>query len=276
MAADASVRLASLYERAGDGLRAAAEYERLGVEDADPERRRQALFRAAELYADAGRSNRARGVYEDYVALYPMPLNLQLEAVNRLLALAEQAGDAAARSRWQQHLIDTALAAGDEASDRLLYLAGEAQLAKALQLQATFAEVRLRHPLADSLALKQRRLNAALEAFEVLASLGVEDYQSAATYHIAQLYADLSQALIDSERPAGLNALELDQYEILLEEEAFPFEELAIELHEVNVQRSWDGAYDDWVAKSFSALGALMPARFAKTELQVDYADSPL
>ncbi len=275
LAVDATLRLATLHERAGSMQQAAAEYERLGVEDNDPERRRQALFRAAELHADDGRIQRARAVYEDYVARYPMPLDLQIEAVERLLVIASQSEDAQAQQHWRQHLVHAALDAGDAASGRLLYLASEAQLAMALEARAAFSAVQLRHPLADSLSLKQQRLDRALRAFETLAQLEVQGYQSAATYHIAQLYADLSQALINSERPAGLNALELDQYEILLEEEAFPFEELAIELHEVNVQRSWDGVYDDWVARSFTALGELMPARFAKTEVQVGYADRP-
>ena len=39
---------------------------------------------------------------------------------------------------------------------------------------------------------------------------------------------------MDSERPKELSKVELEQYNVLLEEQAFPFEEKAIELHEVN------------------------------------------
>jgi hypothetical protein len=76
-----------------------------------------------------------------------------------------------------------------------------------------------------------------------------------------------------SDRPDNLSELELEQYEILLEEQAFPFEEQAISLHEINMRRSWEGVYDDWVKKSFVELGQLMPARFDKPELEVAYVE---
>ena len=78
---------------------------------------------------------------------------------------------------------------------------------------------------------------------------------------------------MESDRPGDLSELELEQYEILLEEQAFPFEEQAISLHEINMRRSWEGVYDDWVKKSFAELGRLMPARFDKAELEVAYVD---
>ena len=77
-----------------------------------------------------------------------------------------------------------------------------------------------------------------------------------------------------SERPQKLSALEMEQYEILLEEQAFPFEEQAIELHEINMRRSWEGVYDEWVQLSFTALRHLMPARFDKDETEVAYVRS--
>ena len=74
--------------------------------------------------------------------------------------------------------------------------------------------------------------------------------------------------------PSGLSELETEQYEILLEEQAYPFEEQAIALHEINVQRAWQGVYDRWVAASFKALAGLMPGRFDKAEQEVRYASS--
>jgi len=52
----------------------------------------------------------------------------------------------------------------------------------------------------------------------------------------------------------------------LLEEQAFPFEEKAIELYEVNASRTASGVYDKWVESSFEQLAVLMPARYAKFE----------
>ena len=80
------------------------------------------------------------------------------------------------------------------------------------------------------------------------------------------MYHDFSRALIDSQRPKGLSAEELEQYNVLLEEQAYPFEEKAIELHEINARRTGNGMYDQWVRQSFTALsrvaaGALCQGR---------------
>ncbi|MCS6946781.1 MAG: tetratricopeptide repeat protein, partial [Steroidobacteraceae bacterium] len=69
-----------------------------------------------------------------------------------------------------------------------------------------------------------------------------------------------------SERPKKLDKDALEQYDLLLEEQAFPFEEQAIELHEANAARAREGWYDAGVRASFAALAELKPARYAKSE----------
>jgi cellulose synthase operon protein C len=69
-----------------------------------------------------------------------------------------------------------------------------------------------------------------------------------------------------SARPAGLDEDALEQYELLLEEQAFPFEEDAIAIHEANAARARDGLYDRWVIASFEALAELVPARWNRQE----------
>ena len=118
----------------------------------------------------------------------------------------------------------------------------------------------------ESLQIKRERMEVALEAYSRAADYGVAEVTTAATYLLAELYNQLSQALFESERPAELTQLELAQYDILLEEQAFPFEEEAIALHEINAARTADGVYDEWVAESLAALAVLMPARYAKVE----------
>jgi hypothetical protein len=77
-----------------------------------------------------------------------------------------------------------------------------------------------------------------------------------------------------SERPKGLSAEELEQYEILLEEQAYPFEEKAITLFESNIEGVTNGIYDEWVRKSFEALAKLIPGRYAKKEKREGWIDA--
>jgi hypothetical protein len=84
---------------------------------------------------------------------------------------------------------------------------------------------------------------------------------TAATFRLGEVYQQFSKDLMSSERPKDLDELALDQYDMLLEEQTFPFEEKAIELYESNAARASDGVYDEWVQRSFEALATLLPAR---------------
>jgi tetratricopeptide (TPR) repeat protein len=77
-----------------------------------------------------------------------------------------------------------------------------------------------------------------------------------------------------SERPKKIAGDQLDEYNSLLEEQAFPFEEQAISTHEINTKRTREAVYDEGVKKSFAALAELKPARYGKTELMSASVDT--
>ncbi|MEA3196251.1 MAG: hypothetical protein QOF32_303, partial [Gammaproteobacteria bacterium] len=114
------------------------------------------------------------------------------------------------------------------------------------------------------------------KAYEQAADYQVADVTTAATFESAELYRQLGKDLMSSERPKKLSKEELEQYDVLLEEQAFPFEEKAIKLHEVNTARTKDGTYDEWVQKSFAALAQLNPGRYGKVEIGEQLVDSRL
>jgi tetratricopeptide (TPR) repeat protein len=166
-----------------------------------------------------------------------------------------------------QDLVTADAMAGSERTDRTRYLAAKSQLELAAPTRDAFLGTRLVIPLDQSLATKQVRMEEALAAYGKAADYGVAEVTTAANYEIAELYHALGKDLYASERPAELTPDELEQYDILLEEQAFPFEEEAIELHETNAARTVDGVYDEWVKKSLTALVELLPGRYAKTEI---------
>ena len=72
------------------------------------------------------------------------------------------------------------------------------------------------------LKLKKDRMELALKAYATAADYGVAEVSTAATYQTAELYRDFGKALMTSQRPKGLKKDELEQYNVLLEEQAFP------------------------------------------------------
>jgi hypothetical protein len=63
-----------------------------------------------------------------------------------------------------------------------------------------------------------------------------------------------------------MTSAQLEQYCLLLVEQAFPFEEKAIQAHEANLRRINQGVYDEWVKKSQLALAGLAPGKYSKRE----------
>jgi tetratricopeptide (TPR) repeat protein len=265
--ADITRKLAVAYEQAGRGAAAAAEYERIAANPAeDRALAREALTKGADLYGQAGNSARSVALLEQLVAQYPTPAADAIETRARLATLAAQSGNAERERYWQREIVAADASAGTARSDRTRYLAATAQLALVAPMRDAFRAVKLVAPLKKSLAQKKKALEAAVDGYKSVAAYQVAETTTAATYETAELYRDLARDLLASERPKKMTADEREQYDALLEEQAFPFEEQAIGIHELNAQRVRDGVYDDSVRKSFQALAELKPARYGKTE----------
>jgi Flp pilus assembly protein TadD len=188
--------------------------------------------------------------------------------------MAAKAGDTGARDNWLRDIVAADRTAGAARTDRSRALAAKATLTLAIPVREEFRRIKLVVPLKKSLAEKRKAMEAALKAYEQAADYQVADVTTAATFESAELYRQLGKDLMSSERPKKLSKDELEQYDVLLEEQAFPFEEKAIKLHEVNAARAKDGTYDEWVQKSFGALAQLNPGRYGKVEIGEQLVES--
>jgi hypothetical protein len=271
---DIDVRLASMYEKSENWAAAAVEYVGLSKTAEDVEVRRQSLYRAAEIYLDQDDVNAALEHFRVYAHTYKKPLDLQMEAIHNMDGLYQRTGEDDKRRFWLEKKIQVHKDMGKGASERATYLAASAQLFFATDQRSRYTAIRLTHPLKRSLKKKQNALKKTLKSFEKVAAYEVAEFTTASTFEIADLYSALSKSIMASDRPKNLSELEMEQYDILLEEQAFPFEEQAIELHEINMRRAWNGTYDDWVQKSFAELIRLMPGRFNKPEKEMSYAQA--
>ena len=259
-------KLAVAYQQNGRGLKAASEYERLGQSDQNPTIRREAISQAAKLYAKGGNRELAIRNLKRYVKEFSRPTEQAIEARQQLAELYAKGGKLRESHAWLKDLIKADKNAGAERSDRTRFLAANAVLTLAKPAHEAYLRVKLVAPLEQTLKKKKARMEEVLEIYDRAALYGIEQVTTASTYRIASIYHDFSRALLESELPNGLSEEELEQYTILLEEQAYPFEEKAIEIYEVNVQRISTGVYDEWVKKSMSELAVLMPARYAKFE----------
>lgn len=273
LANDVTRKLAVAYAETGRAGAAAQEFERIAANPAEtPAVQREALLQSADLYAKANDTGKAVAMLEKFVATNPTPITDAIEARQRLADFAAKRGDTAAQARWYREIVKADGQGGAARTDRTRYLAGKAQLALAEPAREAFRGVRLTTPLKKSLVTKRKALDAAMDAYKLAAAYQVAEVTTAATYEMAELYRTLAQDLMKSERPKKLSGEALEQYDLLLEEQVFPFEEQAIQIHELNVARAKEGIYDDSVRKSYQALAELKPGRYGKTELMQDVA----
>jgi cellulose synthase operon protein C len=273
--ADVTRNLAVAYTESNHPGQAAAEFEQIAQTPGEaPDVQREATLQAADLYDKAGNTAKSRAMLEAFVKHFPQPLNPAMEARNKLSLITAKLGDMGARDFWLKDIIAADRVAGAARTDRSRALAAKATLTLAVPVRDEFIRIKLVMPLKKSLPEKRKALEAALKAYEQAADYQVADVTTAATFESAELYRQLGKDLMSSERPKNLNKDELEQYNVLLEEQAFPFEEKAIKLHEVNAARTKDGTYDEWVQRSFTALAQLNPGRYGKAEIGEQLVES--
>lgn len=257
LAASVSDKLVLAYESSEQPVRAADELLRA----ASPKDWQKRL-RAAALYDDAGHTARRNRIYLSYLTAAPTP------------------GDASEHRRQQRmrrQLIESG-AGGDEMRAQLiarelasawhspvsLQSAANAALVLANEASEQFAAIRLRLPLKESLDRKQAALDKARQRYHQAEEMGNDPTRSEALFRRAELSRILARDIVDSEQPSGLTELEQSQYQMLLEEQAYPFEDQSIRIHARNHRQLADGIYNRWVQRSIDALAKLFPGRYAR------------
>jgi outer membrane protein assembly factor BamD (BamD/ComL family) len=263
-------KMAYVYRENGQLLPAANEYERIEKESQDDAIRREALLVAASLYAECGDSTRAMGVYRRYVDYFPQPVEINLETRDKIAEILKAQDNRNAYLNELRQIVAIDAAAGAARSPRTFYLAAGASLVLAEDNFDKFTSVALVQPFEPNLLKKKKLMKSAVQKFSRLMDYEIGEFTAAATFYLAEIYAHFSQALMTSERPEGLSALEKEEYELAIEEQAYPFEEKAIDVHESNLKLMSRNVYNQWIDKSLEKLAVLVPVRYAKPETQVD------
>ncbi len=263
---EADKQIAYAYRENGQLSNAAAEYDRIASKSDDPALRAESLLVAGDLYDKANARERALDVYIRYVNEFPRPLDTLLETRSKIAEMYKSSNDEPHYQQELKEIVRIDAEAGSERTARTRTIAARSALVLAERLYQDFVAVKLRQPFETSLKEKQERMDATSEAMGKLVDYEIADVTAAATYYMAEVYLDFSHALAESERPTDLGQAELKEYEQALDEQAFPFEEKAIGVHEKNMEMLRAGVFNQWTRRSLERLTELMPGRYAKPE----------
>ena len=265
-------KLALIYNKTGKPLKAANEMIILSntAKHYSVKQRRELLWEAATIYNANKREKTAKRILTAYIKNYPRPLEQAVEA-RQLLAEFNKKSDSKRYYFWLREIIKADNSGGKARTARTHYLAANAYMQLTLPLFKAYKSARLTIPLKRSLKKKKGLMEKVVKSYDNAMKYRVAEITTSATYYIAEIYHNFAGALLKSQRPKNLNADELDQYNVLIEEQAFPFEEKAIDIHAANAERVKDNIYDKWVKLSIAELSKLNPIRYAKEEKREAY-----
>lgn len=260
---DVSKKLSAAYLSSDQGIKAAEQFEKIARTDSNLEVKAAAQWQAAEIYEEKNKLAEAIKAYQDYAATFKKPYSQRLEAMDKVAGLQARNKAYKTSRKWYQNIIDAdAKALNNARTDISRQITSNAYLVLARHEKSRFDSFKLTLPLKKSLKRKKNALQKSVQLYGKASLNKVYEITTEATYSIGKIYEDFSQALLNSDRPTTLNEEELDQYEILLEDQAFPFEDKSIEFFEINLARVKEGLYNDWIQKSLTQLVNLFPVRY--------------
>lgn len=264
--ADVDKKLAVSYQKDNKPAQAAGAYMRVAQRQGEtPAVRMEAAWLAATLFDESKLYPQAGPAYELYVNNFPKPVDRAMQARSRLVDFARDGKNSERELFWLNEIVKADAGAGAERTDATKAMAAKSSLQLGRFASAQARAIRLTLPIEKSLPAKQQAVENAIQTLTRAGSFGFADVTTAATYELGLVHQDLAKSLMDSERPK-LSGLELEQYNVLIEEQSFPFEEKAIQAHETNLRRIPNGIYDQWVAQSAKALAQIAPGKYGKRE----------
>ncbi len=263
---DITKKLSVAYLNSNQGIKAAQEFEKISGFGENKDIKMAALWQAAELYETKGDYASAIRSYEKYSSKYKKPFPQYLESMNKLTELLIKNKNTNKAMRWYKKIIKADKRTIKKyKNDRTRYITSFASLNLAKKEHKIFAKQKLTIPLKLTLRKKKYAMQKAVKYYGQASKYGIAQTATESTHQIANIYKTFSKDLLSSQRPKGLSGDELEQYVILLEDKAFPFEDKAIEFYEANMAHIKDGVYNEWVKKSYIELKQLFPTRYKRT-----------
>jgi len=266
-ALDASIQWAGIKENLKDYAMAARLFEKAAEIAQDRGSKEEASYKAILMY-EAGKDvealyNRYNKFYEEF----PKSPRL-IELTYRVAENRASIGDPVTAKTLYERVISLHKESGANATIEESILAAKAQLAIGDYKKNIFEKVKLVHPLEENFKKKEALLKEALAGYTAATKYRIGDISTEATYKMGEMLENFKDAILDSERPKDLSPEQLEEYNFLLEEQAYPFEEKAILAYEGNIKRTIEtGIYNQWIQKSYENLARLHPARYKRNEV---------
>lgn len=251
---------AQLFSTLGDWKEAGKNFESLYRQSTESSDAPNILFRAAKAYEKAGMPGEAARLFVEFSTSFHLDERAGEALFREAEALVELGRIDLAKRKYSETWETDASEKADQYRAKAALALGKLSLEK-------YEEIRLEGDLESALARKEVLLEESLDYLVKAASLPYSETLTEALYRVGLAFEHMKTALLDSERPPDLSAEELEEYQFLLEEKAFPLEERAVKFYRKGVDSAIGGnAYNIWVDEIFARLEKLAPWAYQRTE----------
>jgi len=264
-------RIVLIQEKNEDWQGAAQTYQQIMQRDlkANPSNALAALWLAAESERKARLAQQQTiasaaelALYEQYIAQPNADFAQSVEASERIYQAALARQDQAARLKEQQRQMTFAQRPNRPATlkARLDFMLSRALTEQAAPTLRSYQALAITLPLRDSVAKKQAALQNVLKQQQAIVDLNVAEFVTQAQFHIGDSFVGFYQGVLKAPAPAGLNELEIEEYQIAIEEQTQPIKEQALTWHRANLSLLHDPEqplWDIWIGRSLNALAQL-------------------
>lgn len=253
-----------ILEALGDPVRAADDSMVLAFRS-QGEDRKTALLKAAELYSAGNVPGRAASSRSIYLQEFPEPV----EEFSKQLYLMGR--DLETVGNWESALSaykrSVALQRKVKDNQVLTAFAARSQLRVAEKTFTSYGTYHIAPPIDKTVVRKRDLLQDVIKEFVSAGSYRTADVITASNYFIGRALELFKEDILSSPVPEGLSAAELEEYELLLQEMAFPFEAKALDAYRVNIQRSVKlELLDPWIEKTYERMAELAPWSYLRSE----------
>lgn len=244
----------------GDWKGVADNYEKLYRRNPDDPEGAENLFKTALAREKAGQTEPSAKLFEEFSGKYKDSPKVA-QAYYKVAVIREKAG----QEKEAALLYEKAWKA-EAPPEEGVYRAKAALRLSEIQLSA-YKAIALKGNMEKALAQKEKSLDLVLAKLGESAAFPYPDTLAASLYYAGEAFEEMKTAILESERPKGLSAEELEQYQFLLEEKAFPLENRAVELYRKGLAATVkNGIHNEWVDKMYQRLEVLMPTAYQRTE----------
>ncbi len=141
----------------------------------------------------------------------------------------------------------------------------KARLILASDNQETYMAVKIVQPFEETLKEKTSLLEASLKDYSQIAKYAIPELQPEVFFRMGRILENYRDSILQAEKPKDMSKQESEEYNFLLEERAYPYEEQAVKAYEKSVQSGRkSGVFDEWFNKSLGRLAELKPAIYKR------------